>query len=62
MDLTTMPITELKALAYDQLLQRDNASQNLQVINAELQRRAEEGESDAAEVTEAEETEEEEKN
>lgn len=42
MNLSTASIVELKALAYEQILQRDNATQNLQIINAELQRRIDE--------------------
>jgi len=36
MDITTKTLEELKALAYDVLVVRDNATRNLQLIEAEI--------------------------
>ena len=40
MDITSLPKTDIEALAYNQVKQRDNAIKNLEVIEAELARRA----------------------
>jgi hypothetical protein len=42
MDVTTMTIEQLKALAYDQIVTRENAERNLQILNNEIARRAKE--------------------
>jgi hypothetical protein len=42
MDVTTMTIEQLKALAYDQIVIRENAERNLQILNNEIARRAKE--------------------
>lgn len=42
MDITTKSIEELKALAYDVLVQRDTATRNLQIIENEIAKRAQE--------------------
>lgn len=39
MDITKLSMTELKALAYDMIAQRDNTSQQLQVVNNEIANR-----------------------
>lgn len=40
MDLKTLSVTELKALAYDQLALLEVTQQNIQLINKELKDRA----------------------
>ena len=40
MDITTKTTEELKALAYDVLVQRDTATRNLQIIENEIAKRA----------------------
>ena len=40
MDITTLSNDQLKSLAYDQIIARDTAQNNIQVIQQELQRRA----------------------
>lgn len=44
MDITTKSIEELKAIAYDVLVQRDTATRNLQIIENEIAKRAKEAE------------------
>lgn len=39
MDISKKTLDELKSLAYDLLLQQANLNQNLQIINAEIQKR-----------------------
>ncbi len=39
MDITKLTITELKVLAYDILIQIENAQRNLQLVNAELKKK-----------------------
>ena len=39
MDLTTMTLEQLKALAYDQLVELQRIQQNLQILNAEIDKR-----------------------
>jgi len=41
MDITKISVAELKALAYDSLVQLDAIQKNLQIINAELAKRNE---------------------
>jgi len=50
MDITKLNVTELKALAYDQLVQIENAQNNLKILNAEIVTRQQE-EAKAAEVS-----------
>lgn len=40
MDITTKTTEELKALAYELIVMRDNAARNLQVVEGELVKRA----------------------
>lgn len=40
MDITTKTTTELEALAYQQIVIRDNATRNLQIIQGEIDKRA----------------------
>lgn len=40
MDITAMDEKELKALAYDEILRKDQAQQNLQIIAQELRKRS----------------------
>lgn len=44
MDITTKTTEELKAIAYDVLVQRDTATRNLQIIENEIAKRANEAE------------------
>jgi sRNA-binding carbon storage regulator CsrA len=46
MDVTTMTIEQIKALAYDQIAIRENAERNLQILNNEIARRAKEEQSE----------------
>lgn len=46
MDITTKTTEELKAIAYDVLVQRDTATRNLQIIESEIAKRAKEAEVD----------------
>lgn len=39
MDLTTKTVEELKALAYDQIAQKELAERNLQILNQEISKR-----------------------
>jgi len=39
MDIKTLPLKELKALAYDQLVQLEQFQTNLKIINAEIAER-----------------------
>lgn len=40
MDITTFTIEQLKALAFDEIIKKDAAQNNLNIIQVELQRRA----------------------
>lgn len=40
MDITTKTTTELEAFAYQQIVIRDNATRNLQIIQGEIDKRA----------------------
>ncbi len=42
MDLTKMSLTELKSLAYDQLVQIEQNQNNLRLINTEISKRPKE--------------------
>ena len=39
MDITTKSVVELKALAFDLLVQLENAQNNLKVVNAEIEKK-----------------------
>lgn len=49
MDITTKSIEELKAIAYDVLVQRDTATRNLQIVENEIAKRAKEVTNEIAE-------------
>ena len=42
MDITKMTITELKALAYDQLVELERVQTNIKAINEQIRKRPEE--------------------
>ncbi len=39
MDITKLTLCELKALAYDELVKQNTCNANLQIINAEIQKK-----------------------
>ena len=53
MDITKMSIVELKALAFDEIAKIKQAEHNLNVLNAEMQKRAEPQEVPIAPVPES---------
>lgn len=42
MDITTKTVVELKALAFDEIVKFESAQKNIQIINAEIAKRAKE--------------------